>query len=79
LRRAATWRVTKTSFETRWLRKTGLATSPLWVAVTSAKTRKRQKSQAPTLQTPVRNRQTRKVANAKVLNRSTNLTYPNLT
>jgi len=34
---------------------------------------KRQKPQAP-----IRNRQTRKVANAKVLNRNTNLTYPRL-
>jgi len=35
---------------------------------------KRQKPQAPTPQTPDRNRQTRKVANAKGLNRTTNLT-----
>ena len=35
---------------------------------------KRQKPQAP-----IRNRQTRKVANAKGLNRKTNLTLPNLT
>ena len=35
---------------------------------------KRQKPQAP-----IRNRQTRKVANAKGLNRNTNLTKPNLT
>jgi len=35
---------------------------------------KREKPQAPTPQTPVRNRQTRKVANAKGLNRNTNLT-----
>ena len=35
---------------------------------------KRQKSQAPTPQAPIRNRQTRKVANAKGLNRNTNLT-----
>jgi len=35
---------------------------------------KRQKPQAPTPQAPVRNRQTRKVANAKGLNRNTNLT-----
>ena len=35
---------------------------------------KRQKPQAPTPQAPIRNRQTRKVANAKDLNRSTNLT-----
>jgi len=35
---------------------------------------KRQKPQAPTLQAPIRNRQTRKVANAKGLNRYTNLT-----
>jgi len=41
-----------------------------WVAVI----RKRQKPQAPTPQAPIRNRQTRKVANAKGLNRNTNLT-----
>jgi len=35
---------------------------------------KRQKPQAPTPQAPVRNRQTRKVANAKVLYRNTNPT-----
>ena len=35
---------------------------------------KRQKPQAPTPQAPIRNRQTRKVANARVLNRNTNLT-----
>jgi len=35
---------------------------------------KRQIPQAPTPQVPIRNRQTRKVANAKVLNRITNLT-----
>jgi len=35
---------------------------------------KRQKPQAPTTQTPIRNRHTRKDANAKVLNRNTNLT-----
>jgi len=35
---------------------------------------KRQKPQAP-----IRNRQTRKVTNAKGLNRNTNLTLPNLT
>jgi len=40
---------------------------------------KRQKSQAPTPQAPIRNRQTRKVAIAKGLNRNTNLTQPNLT
>jgi len=34
---------------------------------------KRQKPQAPTPQVPIRNRQTRKVANAKGLNRNTNL------
>ena len=34
---------------------------------------KRQKPQAP-----IRNRQTRKVANAEVLNRNTNLTYTNI-
>ena len=35
---------------------------------------KRQKLQAPTPQAPIRNRQTRKVANAKGLDRNTNLT-----
>jgi len=35
---------------------------------------KRQKPQAPTPQALIRNRQTRKVANAEVLNRNTNLT-----
>jgi len=40
---------------------------------------KRQKPQAPTPQMPVRNRQTRKVANAKGLHRNTNLTQPKLT
>jgi len=35
---------------------------------------KRQKPQAPTPRAPIRNRQTRKVANAKGLNRNTNLT-----
>jgi len=35
---------------------------------------KRQKPQAPTPQAPIRNRRTRKVANAKGLNRNTNLT-----
>jgi len=35
---------------------------------------RRQKPQAPTPQAPIRNRQTRKVANAKGLNRNTNLT-----
>jgi len=33
-----------------------------------------QKPQAPTPQAPIRHRQTRKVANAKGLNRDTNLT-----
>jgi len=35
---------------------------------------KRQKPQAPTPQAPIRNRQTRKVANAEVINLNTNLT-----
>jgi len=35
---------------------------------------KRQKAQAPTLQSPIRKRQTRKVANAKGLNHNNNLT-----
>jgi len=34
---------------------------------------KRQKPQAPTPQVPIRNRQTRKVANAKGINRNANL------
>jgi len=34
----------------------------------------RHKAQAPTPQAPILKRQTRKVANAKVLNRNTNLT-----
>jgi len=41
-------------------------TSPNWGTFDSAKNHKRQKPQAPTPQAPVRNRQTRKVANAKV-------------
>jgi len=44
---------------------------PNFVAVSSC--HKRQKPQAPTPQAPIRNRQTRKVANAKGLNRNTNL------
>jgi len=44
------------------------------VCQTSGSCHKRQKPQAPTSQAPIRNRQTRKVANAKVLNRNTNLT-----
>jgi len=39
----------------------------VWVA-------RRQRAQAPTPQAPIRNRQTRKVANAKGLNRNANLT-----
>jgi len=35
---------------------------------------KRQKPQAPTPQAPIRNRKTRKIANAKGLNLNTNLT-----
>jgi len=42
--------------------------------VTSGSCHKRQKPQAPTPQALIRNRQTRKVANAKGLNRDTNLT-----
>jgi len=38
------------------------------------KCHERQKPQAPTPQAPIRNRQTRKVANAKGLNRNANLT-----
>ena len=47
--------------------------------INSGSCHKRQKPQAPTPQAPIRNRQTRKVANAKGLNRNTNLTTPNLT
>jgi len=42
--------------------------------IPSGSCHKRQKPQAPTPQATIRNRQTRKVANAKVLNRNTNLT-----
>ena len=41
---------------------------------TTGSCHKRQKPHAPTPQAPIRNRQTRKVANAKGLNRNTNLT-----
>jgi len=44
----------------------------MWMKLGDCHTR--QKSQAPTPQAPIRNRQTRKVANAKGLNRNTNLT-----
>ena len=40
---------------------------------TTGSCHKRRKPQAPTPQVPIRNRQTRKVANAKGLNRNTNL------
>jgi len=40
---------------------------------------KRQKAQAPTPQAPIRNLKTRKVADAKVHNRYTNLNLLNLT
>jgi len=43
------------------------------VKVLSGSCHKRQKPQVPTPQAPIRNRQTRKVANAKGLNHSTNL------
>ena len=46
-----------------------ICTSPRWGSC-----HKRQKPQAPTPQEPIRNRQMRKVANAKGLNRNTNLT-----
>ena len=46
----------------------------LEINITSGGCHKRQKAQAPTPQAPIRNRQTRKVANAKVHNRYTNLT-----
>ena len=51
--------------------------SPLTSLKTTSKTgscHKRQKPQAPTQHAPIRNRQTRKVANAKDLNRNTNPT-----
>jgi len=44
------------------------------VVVLADSCHKRQKPQAPTPRAPIRNRQTRKVANAKVLNRNANLT-----
>jgi len=44
------------------------------IAEISGSCHKRQKPQAPTPQAPIRNRKMRKVANAKVLNRNTNLT-----
>jgi len=44
----------------------------MWPTLSSG--HKRQKPQAPTPQAPIRNRQTRKVANAKGLNHNTNLT-----
>ena len=49
----------------RWLKKTRVAASSC---------HKRQKPQTSTPQAPIRYRQTRKVANAKGLNRNTNLT-----
>ena len=52
---------------------TGIFT-PTDLVVLSVSCHKRQKAQAPTPQAPIRNRQTRKVANAKGLNRNTNLT-----
>jgi len=48
--------------------------SNLSILVKMASCHKRQKPQAPTPQAPISNRQTRKVANAKGLNRNTNLT-----
>ena len=48
-------------------RKIIVASSPGGRPITGS-CRKRQKPQAPTPQAPIRNRQTRKVANAKVLN-----------
>jgi len=46
---------------------------PALLGATWGSCHKRQKPQAPTPQVPIRNRQTRKVANAKGLNRNTNL------
>jgi len=45
-----------------------------WFQAFSGSCHKRQKSQAPTPQAPIRNHQTKKVANAKGLNRNTDLT-----
>ena len=45
-----------------------------WTSSYSGSCHKRQKPQAPTPQAPIRNRQTRKVANAKGLNRNSKLT-----
>jgi len=50
-----------------------------WCKSNSGSCHKRQKPQAPTPQAPIRNRQLRKVANAKGLNLNTNLTQLNLT
>jgi len=58
-------------FDVHGCQDTGIRRVFDWVAVISAK-----KPQAPPPQAPIRNRQTRKVANAKVLNRNTN--QPNL-
>ena len=46
----------------------------IWVAVISAKNHERQRRKRQSVTA-----KTRKVANAKVLNRNTNLTEPNLT
>jgi len=47
--------------------------APKSIGPTTGSCHKRQKPQAPTPQEPIRNRKTRKVANAKGLNRNTNL------
>ena len=52
----------------------GILDIRLLASVKTGSCHKRQKPQAPTPQAPIRNRQTRKVANAKGLNRNTNLT-----
>jgi len=51
-----------------------ISTSSSIRAKTLESCHKRRKPQAPTPQAPIRNRQTRKVANAKGLNHNTNLT-----
>ena len=48
--------------------------NPSVLALIPGSCHKRQKPQTPTPQAPIRNRQTRKIANAKGLNRNTNVT-----
>ena len=58
------------TYKTLWTALLKLGNSYLW----TGSCHKRQKAQAPTPRAPIRNRQTRKVANAKGLNHITNLT-----